>query len=165
MDLISAISGLIALYGAVISSILLFLRWKENQPNIKVEVDKIPNDTYNLPAEFLEQIKKEFIISAKNTGRIPVYMVNAGLLLENGAKIPVSFCNPNAQEFCDWGGEYDVFELQPGKMCHGHIMLKEVAERAQNKGLYGEIKLRGYFMDLCDRTYNGKWIVAPVAAA
>ncbi|MGD0951067.1 MAG: hypothetical protein ABR985_01515 [Methanotrichaceae archaeon] len=134
MDLISAISGLVALYGAVISSILLFLRWKENQPDIKVEVDKIPNDTDNLYTEFSDKIKKELMISAKNIGRIPVYMENAGLLLENSAKIHISFCNPNAQEFCDWGGEFDVFELQPGKICHGHIMLKEVAERAKNKG-------------------------------
>jgi len=46
VDRVSAITAAIAVYGAFISTILLYLKYKENKIDIRITISKIGNDPY-----------------------------------------------------------------------------------------------------------------------
>lgn len=149
----------VAMYGAVVSTILLVIKWKEDQPKIRVEVQISPSDSEldqlirQYPNhKFLDQ---EIIISAKNIGKIPVYLTSLGLVFQ-GKKFGVTFCGSNQHGYCEVSGEYDILELPQGIACHGHEKLPEFINQAKKINLSKKIKINGYAIDLCDREYKSK---------
>jgi hypothetical protein len=79
---------ILAIYGAALSTYNYYLKWKDEQPNIKVELT--PGS--GLYGQNLEPI---YVMSAKNFGKLAVKLTNIYLPMENGEKL--AYMDPGFQ--------------------------------------------------------------------
>ena len=138
------ITALIAVYGAVLSTIILVREWKAKRPDIRVEVSLA---SHQYPSGELSNLK--LIVFATNAGEKAVVLSSPGLILPN----------QNRMWFPETDPEFDVtfpHQLRPEHPCSAWVDPGEVGRALKSDGFSGKVKLIGFYKDAVGRTHKSK---------
>ena len=136
------LTAALALYGAVLSTLVFLDQRSKDKSQVKVSL------TFGM-IEFIGQglSDPQLLITAANTGNRPVTLSSAFLQLPNGKTVvfprPLSTVNfPH--------------ELQPGKNCIVWSEPEKIAAELREEGFTGTTKLKGAYRDETGKEYMSK---------
>ncbi len=141
--------GLVAVYGAVLATYLLFAERISNRPRLTVKVN----------LGFLNQgsnaEKPMLILAASNIGKTPASLSSMGIHLVDGRDFV--FLKPS-------GDSALPHTLAPGKSTRMWIPASRVANTLKECQVTGNAKISGFFTDELERSYRSKWSLFDVSA-
>ncbi len=128
----TVITAVVALYGAVLSTLNYVASRREKKRLVKVGLSfgYLTHGPQLSPAMLL--------ITAANIGTLPVTLSSGGVRLPNGK-----------QAFSPQPNSDVAFphELQGGRECRIWTDAKEFADALRREGLFGKVKLKGFYLD------------------
>jgi len=139
---ITIIMAIVALYGAALSTYNAIQQRKEKKPSIKVSqgIGMITDAMGGLSDAMI-------VLTAANTGHIPVTLASAGLFL------------PNSQQMIFPPLALNVrfpYELVPGKSCRIYREATSIVKSIKEQQYNGKIDVVVFFQDEVGNTYKSK---------
>ena len=136
------VTAMVALYGAVLSTIILLREWKAKRPNIKVEVSE---GTVPIPLGLSSD--HSIFIEARNRGHKAVTLSMVGLILPDGERWPITRPLGNVRL---------PYELLPEKRCMVRTPAQKLASELESMGFPDKVSLIGYYDDEVGRRHKSK---------
>ncbi len=134
----------IAIYGAVLSTVLAVMKYLEQRPKIKVSLDK--KSEYEKDSSTL---KSTLVVICRNDGLKVAEINTVGFILPNKKRVPIRYPDE---------GDALPHKLNPESICAFHIRTRPIADTLIQEG-YSEIpKIRAYALDANERIYKSKVI-------
>jgi len=135
------IVAVVALYGAVLSTIIAIREWKARSPNIKVNLSM---GFYTLGASVSDA---QVFLEASNPGEKAVSLSSLGLILPDKTKLAFT--------------EYEShvrfpYEILPESSCKVWMDARRLAQGLRSMGFSGKPKLVGFYGDEVGRIYESK---------
>lgn len=136
------ITAVVALYGAVLSTVIGVLACRARRPNIKVEVSE---GAVGLPMGGWS--KHMIFVNAVNAGHKAITLAMVGVILPDGERITIPMPSP-----------YVTFpyELVPEKQCKVATPAAKLAANLKAKRFPEKVSLVGYYDDEVGRRHKGK---------
>jgi hypothetical protein len=137
------LTALVALYGAILATVVAVREWKAGRPDIKVDVWQGP--VYIREAD---DWTDSFVhIRARNRGRKAVNMTEVGIILRGDKRLPLSY----SPEHLNW-----PYELLPEKSRSLMVEPIELAVMLKSEGFDQKVSFVGYWCDALGRLYTSK---------
>ncbi|MEW6226591.1 MAG: hypothetical protein AB1700_00635 [Bacillota bacterium] len=142
MNWTEIITAIVAVYGAVLATYTLVVQLRENRfrVNVKISMGFLVSPLGGTSDTML-------FLSASNAGQKVVTLSSQGFLLPNKNQLVIPYPQSNVTF---------PYELLPGKSCQTWIEAREIARALKLEGIYGEVKLVGFYRDQVDKTYRSK---------
>jgi hypothetical protein len=135
------VTGIVAVYGALLSTWNAVAKHLENKARIKVKLS-LGFETFGP-----ETGPTSILVTALNEGQQAVTLVSAGLRLPG---------NKTTHQFGPSGTAKFPHQLQRGQSTYIAVPTRDVAEALKREGFSGTINVKGYFRDALDKTYKSK---------
>jgi hypothetical protein len=135
------VSGAVALYGALLSTLNAVSSFREKRRQVMVEA------AYGFEAYGPGIGPNSMILTARNKGYQSVSLTSAGIRLPDGR---------DAVYLRQSGDTCFPHELEGGKSCTVCIPFQSFAGPFKQEGLSGTIRLSGYFRDALGKTHTSK---------
>jgi hypothetical protein len=135
------VTGIVAVYGAVVSTWNAVTKHLENKSRIKAKI------TFGWPTLGPELGPDSIVITAFNVGQQTTTLVAGGLRLPD---------NSTTQHFEPWGNVKFPHQLQRGQSCFMIVPKQSVAESLIGAGFSGTVQVKGFYRDALDKTYIGE---------
>lgn len=135
----TVVTGVVAVYGALVSTWNVVTKHLETKHRIKVKMS-LGFETFGPdlgPASVL--------VTALNTGQLAVTLVEAGLRLPN---------NQHTTHFSPSGTAHFPHELKRGQNCFIVVPIREVAVALKRGGFSGTIRVKGFYRDALDKRHT-----------
>jgi len=148
------IIAITAVYGAVVSTLSIILRWLDKRKKIEVKTGYgLPTSQAPSPGATPPYLKDETIyltIKAINKGNQVVNLSDVGLRLPNGARI--------RPEFSNFTGYSDglPYELKPKSSTSVFVPIGYIKSTLKDEGYPPDVKLKPYFRDEVEEEYIGE---------
>jgi len=144
MDAVGWITSAVAVYAAVVSTLVGYLQWRATKPNVRVSMNLciIHPPVYG---------KNPLVtVSAGNGGGHPVTVTSAGWSLPNGMAciIPIP---KSPQPF--------PHTIPPGNGHQIFVSTDDVQDSLVSEGLTGRVKIQPFYRDQVGRTHQGSMLV------
>ena len=137
------VTGVVAIYGAMLSSWNAYSSYRAKRRSINVEVS-YGCETY----QGGEWGPQSIIVTALNKGHQPITLAGAGIRWPDGR---TSVClGPS-------GNTRFPHELDGGKSCMVCLPIREIVPPMKNVGFSGKVRLKGFFRDALGKTYAKKF--------
>jgi hypothetical protein len=137
----SIVTGIVAVYGALLSTWNAIASHREKRRHVIVEA------AYGFETYGPEIGPTSIILTARNKGYQPISLTSAGIRLPDGR---------DAVYLRQSGDARFPHELEGGKSCTICIPMQSVAGQFKQEGLSGTIRLSGYFRDALGKTHTSK---------
>ncbi len=136
------LTAMVALYGAVLSTIILVREWKAKRPNIRVEVSE---GTVQIPLGLWSD--QSIFIEARNRGHKAVTLSMVGFILPDGDRWAI----PRPLGYVTF-----PYELMPEKRCMVRTPAQKLATELESMGFPDRVSLIGYYDDEIGRRHQSK---------
>jgi len=142
MDSTDIITALVALYGAILSTVVAVREWKAKRPKIKVKTSMgfLDLGRGNLSDAMV-------FVEAANPGQREVTLSSVGFILPLQRKVFLRQPQGSVRIPC---------ELAPESSCQVWIDARELAALLRSNGFSGTLKLVGFYGDQVGRTHKSK---------
>ena len=142
MDGADIITALVALYAAILSTIIALHDWRAKRPNIKVDLSM-----GNLQSWAGDWNGRVLFLEASNPGEKAVILNSMGLILPGDSKVVCT--NPqNRVKF--------PHHLDPEQSCRGWSQAGEIASQLKARGFHSRVKIVGFYNDEVGRIHKSK---------
>lgn len=142
MDSTDIITALVALYGAILSTVVAVREWRAKRPRIRVKTSM----------GFLDLARGNVsdamvFVEAANPGQKPVTLSSVGFILPFKGKVFLRQPQGSVRIPC---------ELAPESACQVWINARELGQLLRSHGFSGKLKLVGFYGDQVGRTHKSK---------
>lgn len=132
------ITTILAIWGAILSTVLAIQRLQENRRRLKVEV--------GISLIGAATVEKYLYLHASNISKRPISLSSYGLLL------------PDKKQY--WRENESPYQfptlLTDGQATEIWMKLEDVLNKLKKEGYKGKIKIRGFFKDVTGKRYSSK---------
>jgi hypothetical protein len=138
---VTLVTALVALYGAILSTHHLLLAHREKERTIKVSIS---NGFFTFGPRLSELM---ILVEAANPGERTVTLHAPTLRLPDGKQVVLPSGNSSVSF---------PYELQEGKSCTAWIEAKELAAALRGHGYSGHVKFRAQFRDAVGNSFTSR---------
>lgn len=136
---IAAITAVVALYGAILSTYNLSIERRKQVPRVRVKVA-----LGNQHPDGMELFEARLFLNAANDGQCAVTIANCGLRIKGGEEVVVGHQQRDIRL---------PVEVPPGKSCTIELPAAAIGSYARGKNLPGELEWRAFFQDSLGNRY------------
>ena len=140
---LAAITAVVAVYGAILSTYNLFIEHRKHTPRLRVK-----GSLGNHHPDGMELAEAQLFLNAANDGRCQVTLANCGVRIKGSDDL---FVGHHARDV-----RFPI-ELPPGSSCTILLPATAIGSYAQGKGLPGELEITAFFQDSIGNRYLSRW--------
>lgn len=136
------ITALVALYGAILSTVVAVREWRAKTPRVRVKTSMGFLDLG------LGNVSDAMVfVEAANPGQRPITLSSVGFILPLERKVYLRQPQGSMRIPC---------ELAPESACQVWIDARELAQLLRSNGFSGKVKVLGFYGDQVGRTHKSK---------
>ena len=152
MDATDIMTALVALYGAILSTVVAVREWRARRPTVKVEVSEgrvggMPGNGWSGHMIFCD---------ALNRGHKAITLQMVGFQLPNREQFVIPYPSPYV---------WFPYDLLPEKSCKVFTPASDLAKHLKARGFPQKVSLVGFYNDDVGRRYRSKPAIFDTSSA